>query len=74
MHYSNSPSCWDLETLYIECFSSPGIIDDSNIHGIQFLLQNSHAFSYKELKVATNDFIPPVKLVKADLVLFIRED
>ncbi|KAK9913251.1 hypothetical protein M0R45_037074 [Rubus argutus] len=44
-----------------KCFSSPGIIDDSNIHGIQFL-QNSHAFSYKELKVATNDFHPSRKI------------
>ncbi|VVA12257.1 PREDICTED: putative serine/threonine- [Prunus dulcis] len=43
-----------------KCFSSPGIVDD-NTHGLQFL-QNVHAFTYKELKVATNDFHPSNKI------------
>ncbi|CAN6568586.1 unnamed protein product [Malus baccata var. baccata] len=44
-----------------KCFSSPGIIDDNNTHGVQFL-QNVRNFKYKELKVATNDFHPSNKI------------
>ncbi|XP_024177063.1 putative serine/threonine-protein kinase [Rosa chinensis] len=42
-------------------FPPAGIIDDSNIAGVQFL-KNVHTFSYQELKVATNDFHPSSKI------------
>ncbi|XP_004307394.1 PREDICTED: putative serine/threonine-protein kinase [Fragaria vesca subsp. vesca] len=41
--------------------SRAGIVDDSNLPGVQFL-QNVHAFSYEELKVATNEFNPSNKI------------
>ncbi|XP_050387414.1 putative serine/threonine-protein kinase [Argentina anserina] len=45
-----------------KCLSArAGIVDDSNLPGLQFL-KNVHAFSYRELKVATNGFHPSNKL------------
>ncbi|KAL6128378.1 hypothetical protein ACLB2K_071733 [Fragaria x ananassa] len=41
--------------------SRAGIVDDSNLPGVQFL-QKVHAFSYNELKVATNEFHPSNKI------------